>query len=461
MPGPASLLAHHLYDLAICEHRVALDARLPRSQRTPPDEAARRLFERGLAFETEIGRELGWPEVVLEDADWGLAAERTADLMRSGAPGILQGVLLGERRLARPDLLERVDGESDLGDWHYVPGDVKSAFEARTDAVLQIGFAARLLERVQGRRPERGFVILGDGSRESFALDEVGASIDAAIARAEDVVSGAVATAPFFSAACARCRWRSTCLPELKAARDASFVHGLTRAMRSALARRGVATVDDLAACDPDALRRAGAPPDGLERLRRQAEALSRGTASGMRPISVPAGSAPDLFLRIEVDPLERREPFLFAWGTADRAEAAIALDDASRLAALARLASDLEGSPSAPVFTFGVETARALGRLADRAAWPPARIGDLEGRVVNLAPLVRRRAALPVFHYRFEEVAAFVQGRPRPEPDAPEDALFVTLAAEREDARGALEDAGRRAVASLAAIRRWLGASS
>lgn len=461
MPAPASLLAHHLYDLAICEHRVALDARLPRTQRTPPDEAARRLFERGLALEAEVGRGLGWPEIALEDADWIGAAERTADLMRAGAPGILQGVLLDGRRLARPDLLERVDGESALGGWHYVPGDVKSAFEARTDAVLQIGFAARLLERVQGRRPEQGFVILGDGVRESFTIDDVGASIDAAIARAEAVASGDVATDPFFSAACARCRWRSTCLPALKASRDASFVHGLTRSMRNALARHGLATLDDLAGCDPDALRRAGAPPDGLERLQRQAEALVRGAASGLRPVSVPRGPAPDLFLRIEVDPLERREPFLFAWGTATRAEAAVALDEPSRLSALGRLADLLEGSSSAPVFTFGLETARALGRTADRAGWAPARIGDLEGRVVNLAPLVRRRAALPVFHYRFDEVAAFVEGRPRPEPDAPEDALFVTLAAEREDATEALEQVGRRAVASLAAIRRWLGAAS
>ena len=186
-----------------------------------------------------------------------------------------------------------------------------------------------------------------------------------------------------------------------------------------------------------------------------------RGAVSGLRAIRVPEGAAPDLFLRIEVDPLERREPFLFAWGRSARAEAAVALDSAMRLDALARLAVVLEGSPSAPIFTFGLETGRALGRLADRAAWLPARIGDLEGRLVNLAPLVRRRGALPVFHYRFDEVAAFVEGRPRPEPDAPEDALFVALAAGREEATETLVTAGRRSIASLAAIRRWLGASA
>ena len=58
-------------------------------------------------------------------------------------------------------------------------------------------------------------------------------------------------------------------------------------------------------------------------------------------------------------------------------------------------LAADLEAAPSAPIFTFGLETARAFGRLADRAAWPASRTGDLEGRLLTLAPLVRRRATL------------------------------------------------------------------
>lgn len=455
------LLAHHLYDLAICEHRIALDARLDRAQRTPPDEGARRLFERGLAFEQEVGRSLGWPEVVVENGDWRGAAAATLAHLRAGAPGVLQGVLLGGGRLARPDLLERVEGESALGPWHYVPGDVKSATTARTDAVLQVGLAARLLEPIQGRRPALGFVVLGDGSRETFELETVDASIDAAIARAESVLDGSATTAPFYSAACARCRWRSTCLPELKGSRDASFVHGMTRTVRAALSRVGIATVDDLAGCDVVSLRRAGAPPDGLERLRRQAEALKRGAPTGTRAVAVPGGNAPDRFLRIEVDPLEGREPFLFAWGRVSDPRASVPLDDAGRLATFARLAADLEEAPSAPIFTYGRETARAFGRLADRAAWPAARAGDLEGRIVNLAPLVRRRAALPVFHYRFDEVAAFVEGRPRPEPDAPEDESFVAFAARGATAVSELEEAGRRAIASLAAIRSWLERAS
>ena len=128
----ATILAHHLYDFAECEHRVALDATLDRSLRTPPDEAMLLLLEHGQKFEREVVEPLGYPSISVEDGDWSGAFARTLSLMRDGVAGIDQGVLLDGARLARPDLLERVPGRSALGEFHYVPGDVKSARTARS-----------------------------------------------------------------------------------------------------------------------------------------------------------------------------------------------------------------------------------------------------------------------------------------------------------------------------------------
>jgi hypothetical protein len=84
-----------------------------------------------------------------------------------------------------------------------------------------------------------------------------------------------------------------------------------------------------------------------------------------------------------------------------------------------------------------------------------------LAGRFVDLAPWVRRAAVLPVFLYRFEEVAAVARNLPRPAPGRAEDALFVLhagLAASDDPAAGTrrLEEAGREALTSLGAIRAW-----
>ena len=111
----ATILAHHLYDFAECEHRVALDATLDRTQRTEPDEAMLLLLEHGQRFEREGVEPLGYQVVEVEDGDWDEAFQRTLSLMREGVAGIDQGVLRDGARLARPDLLERAPGPSALG----------------------------------------------------------------------------------------------------------------------------------------------------------------------------------------------------------------------------------------------------------------------------------------------------------------------------------------------------------
>jgi predicted RecB family nuclease len=467
----STLLAHHLYDFADCEHRVALDATLDRSLRTPPDPATELLLEHGRRFEREIVDPLGYPAVEIDDADWDRAAARTLDLMRSGVPGIDQGVLIGPGRLARPDLLERVDGPSAFGGFYYVPGDVKSALSPRTDAALQVGFAALLLERAQGLRPSTGFLVLGDGRREIVDLDAIRTTVDDAVARAEAVSLGSAETVPFFGPSCAHCRWRGTCLPRLESERDVSFVAGLTRTRHRVLRRYGVSTIDELAAANLGALVAAGVPSDGLERAQMQARSLLEGGVLRRRAVPVPRGVRRELFAFVEADPLDHGAPFLVAWGEGAAGGGGVesyrvhvvSTDDERRSAALSLL-EILESQAVArePVYSFGGRTLRSIESLCDGVGVSPARTGDLLGRVVDLAPWVRRAGILPVFRYAFAEVAALARGTPRPRLDDGDDALFVLHAAlsaapDPGVVRGRLESAGVDALRSLAAIRAWV----
>jgi predicted RecB family nuclease len=448
---------------------VALDATLDRTQRAEPDEAMLLLLEHGQRFEREVVEPLGYPAFEVGDGDWGGAFQRTLSLMREGVAGIDQGVLMDGARLARPDLLERASGPSTLGAFHYIPGDVKSARTTRSDAVFQVGFAALLLEAVQGVRPDAGFLILGDGKREALDLGAIRCTVDDAVARAEAVARGEVDTSPFFSPACARCRWRGACLPRLEEARDLSFVHGVTRARRRVLLRHGVATIDELAKADAAALTAAGVPSDGLDRMRTQAATLLDGRVMRRGATGFPRGVKRELYLRIETDPLEGGEPFLMAWGetapggSIDAARVAIVSSRDERQVALQELIDILE-SPAArdePIYIFGSGTAAAFDLLAEMCSLEPARTGDLAGRFVDLAPWVRRAMVLPVFLYRFDEVAAVARQLPRPSPGHAEDALFVlhaglTASPEPEAVRVRLQDAGRDALESMRAIRSW-----
>ena len=471
------ITATHLYDFAVCAHRVALDFTLDRSRRAPPDEAQRLLLERGRAVEARIAASLGYAAVAGRPDDPGAALAETLELMRKGVAGISQGVLASGRHLAIPDLLRRTEGPSDLGEFHYVAGDIKSGMQARTDQALQVVFAARLLERIQGRRPSTGFLLLGDGREESFEIADVLDSAEAALDAVEAVADGRRGTFPFLSDACARCRWRSVCLPELQRGPDLSFVAGMTPTRKRLLLREGIRTAGEVAALDAPALARLagrGVAIDGMSALQKQALALTTGRPirTGRRRRLDPPGRAPrEHVLVAGWDPLAGGEPFLFGWGSRpgpgaalDRSEVRLAEGEPGRSAILFELLAWL-GDGASAVLHYGSGAPRAFDRIADEAGLDPAVQGQIEARFVDLAPRARGGTYLPVRRYSFEEVAAAVGRRALPPLDEPEDAPFVWFENHRlgpdGEWRARLEARAVRDLESLAALRDWIASDA
>jgi predicted RecB family nuclease len=226
----------------------------------------------------------------VRQGDWDAAFARTVQLMREGVSGIDQASCFASGRLAQPDLWSGWR-PSRLGDFHYRPGDVKTARSTRSDAVLQVAFAALVLESVQGVRP-LGFSRSGRRRREELDLEAIRFTVDDAVERAESVASGDARTTPYFSSGCARCRWRGECLPRLEEQRDLSFVHGLTRSRRRVLMRHGLKAIEDLAAADVGAFASAGLPTEGMERAHVQAQALLEGAVLQRREVPLPRGAA-------------------------------------------------------------------------------------------------------------------------------------------------------------------------
>ncbi len=513
-PHVTHIRASDLYDLALCPHRIALDRALPRDARTPPDRVTRLLLDAGIALEARIAAALGYPQPRYTFGDFAAGARATFDLMREGVGGIYQGVLLDERFLAIPDLLERRDGPSALGDWHYVPGDVKAGLTPRADQVLQVAFAGFLLERAQGLAPTEGFLVLGDERRETFSLDDISHVAASARRRVVSIVDGAETTLPFLDDACTRCRWRGTCIPDLLARRDLSLIEGMTRARQRVLLAHGISTVDHLAnrgdsrlagtvdlegqstygdsrlrgtgtsvpAASPaapsaPAASAAPLPNLGLATLAAQARALASDTIDAGRGFEIPPCAAGFHVIHIERDPLAEGALGFAAWAHFDRlspaaagaaavvADAAIAtaLDEAQR-AALAETLIDALGPGATPIFHFGGRPARALDVLCELARVPPARQAALDQRLCDLRVVLRRGAAfLPVRRTELDDVAAAVTGRAAPSPGEGPEPAFVALAGLRSGVDGPwleeLSALGRTRVEQLAAVLAFLAA--
>jgi uncharacterized protein len=96
----------------------------------------------------------------------------TIAAMRDGREIIYQGFLRADEFAGLSDFLVKVDGESELGDFHYEVWDTKLSKKAKPYFVVQLCCYAEMLERIQGRLPGTVRIVLGDLSQKEFRTRE-------------------------------------------------------------------------------------------------------------------------------------------------------------------------------------------------------------------------------------------------------------------------------------------------
>ena len=181
-----------------CEHLVALElagTARPDVDNPQADLIRRKGDEHEAAFLGKL-REEGREIVEIELGDDGgfeQAARTTEEALRSGAEVVYQGVLASEGWRGIADFLIRIDEPSALGPFSYEAWDTKLArSRAKPAHVLQLTFYSHELEWIQGRLPERMYVVLGTGDVETYRPADFGAFFRRARGRlAKAVASGA------------------------------------------------------------------------------------------------------------------------------------------------------------------------------------------------------------------------------------------------------------------------------
>jgi predicted RecB family nuclease len=453
--GTVVVSATDLVGFLECGHLTSLelgriDGRWERPhQRTDPEVVL--LQERGDAHEAAyLARLQGEGRTVHVGTKDGLttpdrlrAAEAdTLAAMRRGVDVIYQATLFDGRWRGHADFLLKVDGPSDLGDWHYEVADTKLARSVKGSALLQVCVYSDRLTAVQGRRPERIHVVTGDSETHTLRLDDFAAFYRAVKQRFEDRVFGArrdhpPSTYPDPVDHCRVCVWFPTCIERRRDDDHPSIVAGMTRAATERLQEAGVPTRRMLAVLD-----RSATVPDlntrTLARLREQARIQVEGEDAHelryelIEPVPdepgrglalLPEPSPLDLFFDIEADPwienggleyllglveiVDGSPVYRPLWGH-DRAAEKAAFEAFVDLV-MERLVRD----PGMHVYHYAGYEAGAIKRLMQRHA---TRVDEVDrilrgGILVDLYNVVRQGIRASVESYSIKKIEKFYLG--------------------------------------------------
>jgi len=443
------LSATDLSNFLNCRHRTALELGEARGKRSRPyfhDPVLEALFARGLEHEHQYVKTLegaGRRIVNLaEFRDRTEAVARTVNAMGAGADAIVQAALEDGNWYGRPDVLLRTDVPSAFGAWGYEVADTKLARATRGGTILQLGLYCEMLARIQGRPPERFYVVTPDTAApvHEYRVDDYAAyfrlirgRLEETVGKDDDILAATNYPEPVDH--CDVCPWSSICSQKRRTDDHLSLVAGISRLQRHELEARNIPTLAALAEMPlPLKFKPKRGAAATFERVREQArlQLVARETQQPVfeviQPVEpekglcrLPEPSPHDLFLDLEGDPFagEGGREYLFGvlsfgeggepvyrgfWAQTEQEERA-AFDTIMSL-----IMAAWDSDPGTHVYHYAPYEPSAFKRLSCRYAMREQDVDRLlrGGRFVDLYHVVRQSLRAGVERYSIKNMEQF-----------------------------------------------------
>ncbi|MBT1705942.1 TM0106 family RecB-like putative nuclease [Chryseosolibacter indicus] len=177
------------------------------------------------------------------------SCEETIRAMAAGADVIVQGQLKHNEWSGYPDILIRVEGKSQFGNWQYEVQDTKLSRNTRTSAIIQLCFYTELLAIIQGQEPEKFAVVMpGDPFIiENFQFRDFKAYYNVVRKNFRTAINNNVTTYPEPVEHCTICNWWQTCNEQRRKDDHLSFVAGLRKTQIQDLKIQSIETLQAFA----------------------------------------------------------------------------------------------------------------------------------------------------------------------------------------------------------------------
>ncbi|MEQ9231467.1 MAG: TM0106 family RecB-like putative nuclease, partial [Cyclobacteriaceae bacterium] len=180
----------------------------------------------------------------------GQSAEATQEALKKGYDIITQARLKTGNWVGIADVLVKVDGESDLGNYHYEIEDTKLAKETKAGTVVQLCLYAELLADQQGVTPSKMRVVKpgDDFPKEEFQYAEFEAYFRLIKGQYQAVMDQEIqASKPYPVPKCDTCRWWKNCNQQWHDEDHLSLVANIRSNQVKELETQGIQTLESYA----------------------------------------------------------------------------------------------------------------------------------------------------------------------------------------------------------------------
>jgi len=349
-------------------------------------------------------------QVTAEDPDE--AFNQTLAFMREGRQTIYHGTLIDKHWVGHPDLLEKVEGRSTLGDYYYVAADIKRTRFLREDHRFQECFYAELLERIQGTKPVQGYIITPDNEVMPYLIESFESEYRLNLSEIEKIIAGK-RPPHFVTSGCKQSPWFKECRTESEECDDLSLLNRIWRAEVHRLQAAGVQTMSELALKSVPELEDLAPDlnPGRLETMRDQAIAIHEHRYMIRHDVEMPEADI-ELFFDIESDPLR---DFDYLFGvlkvTKDGQEyhQFFAESPEQEGAMWEDFVSFIEQHLEAPIYHYGWFEQEVISRFSAKYGVSEIAREAFERNMIDLLSIVRPAVIFPLSFYSLKDIANYI----------------------------------------------------
>lgn len=171
----------------------------------------------------------------------------TPAVLRRGAPLLLDATAEDQGLSVRFDALQRVDGPSGLGDFHYIPILFHGAEKLGREQRILLELLGLILEFAQGRVPGWGVLVHGRNCEvQKIKLTPNVQQARRILAEVREIQNTATPPRLRLNGHCQVCEFRQRCHTQAVASDDLSLLRGIGEKEVARYVRRGIFTVTQL-----------------------------------------------------------------------------------------------------------------------------------------------------------------------------------------------------------------------